>query len=133
MFSNQKNNYIPLLGDKFRKNDERFVILFTNARDEPNIAEWIAHHLLLGFDKIIIFDHMSIEPIENKLKTNFNNKIQVIRKMGSGNIKENNNNLSVFEQGVQNFNSSEHARRQRMTTGESLLKSGESILMDEED
>lgn len=88
MFNHQKNNFIPLVSDKFRKNDERFVILFTNARDEPNIAEWIAHHLLLGFDKIIIFDHMSIEPIESKLKTNFNNKIQVIRKMGVGNIKE---------------------------------------------
>ena len=88
MFSSQKNNFIPLLADKFRKNDERFIILFTNARDEPNIAEWIAHHLLLGFDKIVIFDHLSVEPIQNKLGTNFDNKVQVIRKTGSGNIKE---------------------------------------------
>lgn len=88
MFSNQKNNFIPLLGDKFRKNDERFVMLFTNARDEPNIAEWIAHHLLLGFDKIVIFDHLSIQPIQHTLETNFDNKVQVIRKIGSGNIKE---------------------------------------------
>lgn len=88
MFSNQKNNFVPLLGDKFRKNDENFVMLFTNARDEPNIAEWIAHHLLLGFDKIIIFDHLSIEPIQNHLATTFDNKVQIIRKIGSGNIKQ---------------------------------------------
>ena len=30
------------------------VALFTNARDEKNIKEWAAHHLLIGFDKIII-------------------------------------------------------------------------------
>jgi hypothetical protein len=35
------------------------VILFTNARDETNLVEWAIHHLVLGFDKIIIFDHLS--------------------------------------------------------------------------
>lgn len=88
MFSHQKNNFIPLITEKFRRNDERFVMLFTNARDEPNIAEWIAHHLLLGFDKIVVFDHLSIEPIETKLNTNFDNKVQVLRKTGTGNIKQ---------------------------------------------
>lgn len=88
MFSYQKNNFIPLISEKFRKSDERFVVLFTNARDEPNIAEWIAHHLLLGFDKIIVFDHLSTEPIQSKLKTTFDNKVQIIRKSGTGNIKE---------------------------------------------
>jgi hypothetical protein len=88
MLSYPKNNYISSLGDKFRNNDENFVILFTNARDEPNIAEWIAHHLLLGFDKIIIFDHMSKQPIRTTLNTNFNNKVEIIEKTGTGNIKE---------------------------------------------
>ena len=32
----------------------RQVILFCNARDEKHLREWVAHHLLLGFDKIII-------------------------------------------------------------------------------
>ena len=43
------------------------VVLFTNARDEPNIAEWIAHHLLLGFDKVFVFDHLSKEPIQSMM------------------------------------------------------------------
>ena len=30
------------------------VGLFCNARDEKNIKEWAAHHLLIGFDVIII-------------------------------------------------------------------------------
>jgi hypothetical protein len=47
------------------------VILFTNARDEPNIKEWVAHHLLLGFDLIYVFDHKSIKPLNDELK-NFN-------------------------------------------------------------
>lgn len=40
------------------------VILFTNARNETHIKEWAAHHLLIGFDKIIIFDHKSIVPLK---------------------------------------------------------------------
>ena len=46
------------------------VILFTNARDEKHIKEWVAHHLNLGFDCIHIFDHKSIEPIKNLFKPN---------------------------------------------------------------
>ena len=45
------------------------VALFTNARDELHIREWAAHHLLIGFDYIIIFDHKSKTP----LKTVFHN------------------------------------------------------------
>lgn len=39
--------------------------LFMNARDEDNLKEWVAHHLLLGFDHIIIFDHKSVVPIKS--------------------------------------------------------------------
>jgi hypothetical protein len=45
------------------KNDK--IILFTNARDEPRIREWAAHHLLLGFTCIYIFDHKSIVPLKH--------------------------------------------------------------------
>jgi hypothetical protein len=64
----------------FRENikKNKSVILFTNARDEPNIAEWVAHHLLLGFDKIIIFDHLSNPPIQQTITTTFDNKLQII-------------------------------------------------------
>uniref|UniRef100_A0A6C0AZL5 Glycosyltransferase 2-like domain-containing protein n=1 Tax=viral metagenome TaxID=1070528 RepID=A0A6C0AZL5_9ZZZZ len=44
------------------------TILFTNARDEDNIIEWIAHHLIIGFDIIYIFDHKSIIPIKELTK-----------------------------------------------------------------
>ena len=57
------------------------TILFTNARDEANIAEWVKHHQLLGFTQIVIFDHKSIEPIFIKLQnSNINmNNVYIIR------------------------------------------------------
>jgi hypothetical protein len=53
------------------------VCLFTNARDEKNIKEWAAHHLLLGFTKIIIFDHKSQIPLKNVF-TNFDKRVEII-------------------------------------------------------
>jgi hypothetical protein len=60
------------------------TILFTNARDESNILEWIIHHLNLGFDYIYIFDHKSKIPIYNLLKTHHTptcdlSKVHVLR------------------------------------------------------
>ena len=49
-------------------------MLFTNARNEPNLKEWVAHHLLLGFDYIHIFDHLSTVPIYNSFK-NFDARV----------------------------------------------------------
>jgi hypothetical protein len=54
------------------------VILFTNARNEKNIKEWAAHHLLLGFSAICIFDHKSNPPIA-PLFSNFDGRVKVIR------------------------------------------------------
>ena len=54
------------------------IILFTNARDEKHIKEWVAHHLNLGFDFIHIFDHKSIEPIADQFKINPKIRIQRI-------------------------------------------------------
>ena len=54
------------------------TILFTNARNEPNIKEWVSHHLLIGFDLIIIFDHKSDIPI-NKLFEDFDSRVKIIR------------------------------------------------------
>lgn len=87
MFNYRNNNLGPTSFNKFRRKDTNSVYIFTNARDEPNIAEWIAHHLLLGFDKVFVFDHLSKEPIQSKLGTNFNNRVSVRRVGGSGNIK----------------------------------------------
>lgn len=44
------------------------TILFTNARDEKDILEWIIHHLNLGFDHIYIYDHKSSIPLREILK-----------------------------------------------------------------
>jgi hypothetical protein len=75
--------------NNFRRSDCDLVYLFTNARDEPNIAEWVAHHLLLGFDKIHIFDHKSVIPIDKQLGTNFDNKVIVQRDESDGAVKLN--------------------------------------------
>jgi hypothetical protein len=85
MFNRQINAISSI--DKFRKDDCNLVYLFTNARDEPNIAEWVAHHLLLGFDKIHIFDHKSVTPISQTLGTILNNTVTVNRVEGDGGIK----------------------------------------------
>jgi hypothetical protein len=39
------------------------VMLFTNARDEKRIKEWAAHHLIIGFTYVYIFDHKSVVPL----------------------------------------------------------------------
>jgi len=79
--------------EKMRRNDASHIVLFTNARDETNLAEWVAHHLLLGFDKIVIFDHLSKTPISNQLSSHmqknplFKNSVSIIPVKGSGDIK----------------------------------------------
>jgi len=62
------------------------VVLFTNARDEKNIKEWAAHHLLLGFHRIVIFDHMSKIPISYILK-GFDKRVTVIRCVWNNPVK----------------------------------------------
>jgi hypothetical protein len=54
------------------------VILFTNARNEKNMKEWAAHHLLLGFSAICIFDHKSNPPIAPTFGY-FDKRVKVIR------------------------------------------------------
>ena len=53
------------------------VCVFTNARDEKHIREWAAHHLLIGFDKIIIFDHKSKTPLKEVFK-GFDKRVKII-------------------------------------------------------
>lgn len=54
------------------------VILFTNARNEKNMKEWAAHHLLIGFDSIFIFDHKSEIPLK-KVFNNFDSRVKIMR------------------------------------------------------
>lgn len=52
----------------------------TNMRDEDNVLEWIAYHLVLGFDNVLILDHASRVPIRRKLQPyNFNGRVTVLR------------------------------------------------------
>lgn len=67
---------ISSFSDLISKVRHKNTILFTNARDEDNILEWVVHHLLLGFNDIWIFDHRSIIPIKEVLK---NVPVRVIR------------------------------------------------------
>jgi hypothetical protein len=53
------------------------VCLFTNARDEKNIKEWVAHHLLLGFTKIVIFDHKSKIPLKD-IFHKFDKRVEIV-------------------------------------------------------
>jgi hypothetical protein len=67
---------------KTNKNDLNYnytkkTILFTNARDELHIKEWAAHHLLIGFDLIIIFDNKSVIPLSSVF-SNFDKRVIVI-------------------------------------------------------
>jgi hypothetical protein len=51
--------------------------LFTNARNEKHIREWAAHHLLIGFNRIIIFDHKSEKPLKKVFK-NFDKRVTIV-------------------------------------------------------
>jgi hypothetical protein len=62
------------------------VGLFCNARDEKNIKEWASHHLLIGFDMIIIFDHKSKIPLSDVF-VNFDKRVSIIRTEIDGNMK----------------------------------------------
>jgi hypothetical protein len=63
------------------------VGLFCNARDEKNIKEWAAHHLLIGFDIIIIFDHKSHVPLSH-IFSKFDKRVIIIKtNLPEGNIK----------------------------------------------
>jgi hypothetical protein len=61
--------YAPFQINQNLRTPVKKVILFTNARDEENIKEWIIHHLSIGFNLIYIFDHKSVKPLKEELKS----------------------------------------------------------------
>jgi hypothetical protein len=70
------------------------VMLITNARDEKRIKEWVSHHLLIGFDLILIFDHKSNPPLNNTLH-NFDQRVKVLRCEDPNPVKLNLMNASI--------------------------------------
>lgn len=82
----QKNNFFLNKNannpNKVNQSDKVSIIckktcLFTNARDEKHILEWAAHHLLIGFNRIIIFDHKSEKPLKKVFK-NFDKRVNIV-------------------------------------------------------
>jgi len=72
-------HYINLENNEaLRRAPVKNVMLFTNARDEKNIKEWAAHHLLIGFSYIYIFDHKSTVPLVSVFE-NFDKRVIVER------------------------------------------------------
>jgi len=71
---------------QLRNLDTKRVILFTNARDEKHIKEWVGHHLSIGFSLVYIFDHKSKIPLKTVLN-NFSKKVIVERCEMDGVIK----------------------------------------------
>ena len=55
------------------------VALFTNARDEDNILEWVVHHIGLGFDHIYIIDHLSEIPLKTVLQKLPSERVTTVR------------------------------------------------------
>jgi len=89
----KKNNITNIIKINTKKTPINFsndlnYIISTNARDEPNIVEWIMYHLMIGFDYIVIIDHKSEKPIQ-KIVDNYEwkNKVFVIRREDDGAVK----------------------------------------------
>lgn len=59
-----------------KNNTSEHIMLATNARDEPRIIEWAAHHLNIGFDYILIIDHSSVVPLSDTFKM-FDKRVEV--------------------------------------------------------
>ena len=72
------NNFDLEKNPQLREIPVKNVILFTNARDEKHIKEWAAHHILIGFNYVYIFDHKSIVPL-NEVFKNFDKRVIVER------------------------------------------------------
>lgn len=53
-------------------------VVFTNARDESHVAEWVQHHLNLGFDRVVVIDHLSARPVLDEL-AGWSPKVDVCR------------------------------------------------------
>tara|TARA_Y100000591_G_scaffold333297_1_gene375475 strand:- start:34898 stop:36772 length:1875 start_codon:yes stop_codon:yes gene_type:complete len=71
--------------------DNKFnYILSTNVRDENNILEFLVYHLMIGFDKILVIDHLSQNNVTNIIKTlpsNYKDKIEVLQFNKEGSYK----------------------------------------------
>jgi len=83
----QKNTVVQKIIDDVTENksitNNKFnYILSTNVRDENNILEFLIYHLMIGFDKILVIDHLSSEKVIDKIQrlpSEYKEKIEIIR------------------------------------------------------
>ena len=69
------------------KNSNNYI-LAAFVKDEYNVLEWIIYHLLIGFDKILIIDNNSKNPVRNIIKKyKFKDKVDIIETDKTGIIK----------------------------------------------
>ena len=84
-------HYLKYGKSEFRTdtNIKRKIYLTTNVRDEKNLKEWVDYHILLGFEHILIVDHLSIIPVSEILKNSVHiGKITIKRyEVSTGKIK----------------------------------------------
>jgi hypothetical protein len=73
-------NCYPLQTGMSRSHPCVKVGISTNARDESNILEWIAFHLAVGFDHVIVVDHLSKTPIQQLIEHSaLQDRVTVVR------------------------------------------------------
>lgn len=75
-------------------------VIFTMNKCEENINEWIVHHLLIGFERIYIYDDNSIIPIKDtisELPDDFKNKVTIYRLDNEYEVNKNNTNADISE------------------------------------
>tara|TARA_Y100000590_G_scaffold143050_1_gene164211 strand:- start:19553 stop:21448 length:1896 start_codon:yes stop_codon:yes gene_type:complete len=83
----QKNTVVQKIINNVTKkkiitNNKFNYILSTNVRDENNILEFLIYHIMIGFDKILVIDHLSIEKVIDKIQIlplEYKEKIEIIR------------------------------------------------------
>ena len=59
------NSNSDIVNILYRKPEKHEYIVSVNARDENNLIEWATYHLMIGFDKVVIIDHLSKKPVKS--------------------------------------------------------------------
>lgn len=92
---NQQKNIVSIKNKDTKKsiqeiNKNNNFILSTNVRDENNILEFLLYHLMIGFDKILVIDHLSKDKVINKIQVlpdKYKERIDVVRFDKEGSYK----------------------------------------------
>jgi hypothetical protein len=81
------------------------VVLMAIIKDELDLVEWVAYHLLLGFEHIYIYDDQSQNPIKEQLKS-FKNGVTVIEYNYEGSLKYCQKQIAAYNQFLEKYGKS---------------------------